>query len=83
MGGTIFKGAAGLAMMPLLPLMLPIFMVVYSIIVLPCSVLLKDDIARIRAADQSPRKYGKKLYALYPLLGLIPYYIFFTIALVA
>ena len=83
MGGTVFKGAAGLAMLPLLPLMVPIFMIVYSIIVLPCSVLLKDDIATVRAADLTTRKYGKNLYALYPLLGMIPYYILFTIALVA
>ena len=80
-GGGLLGGGTSLALWPLIPLMVPIFMIVYSIIVLPCAVLLKDEVAKERAADQTPRKYNKYVYALYPVLGMVPYYIIFIIAL--
>jgi hypothetical protein len=80
--GGVMGGGVAPAMYPLLALMIPIFMVVYSIMVLPCTSLLREDIDRIRKEDLTPRKWNKNLYAMLPWLGLVPYFIIFGIALI-
>ena len=66
-GGALSLNAAVLDVVGL-----PMFIVAYSIMVLPPCVLLAEDIARIR--EERPRRRGMRLlYGLLPISGLVPY----------
>lgn len=52
-------------------MVIPLFVIVYSVMVLPPSYLLRDEVDKIR--ETSPQGTHKYLYALLPFLGLIPY----------
>jgi len=73
--GPFVGGKFSIASLPVALLLLPMFVVVYSFMVLPPSVLLRDDLDRLReergpGAVPAQRRYA---YALLPLLGLVPY----------
>ena len=73
-GGAVSLQAAALDVV-----VLPMFIVAYSIMVLPACVLLADDIARIRdTRPQRPR--GRLLYGLLPVTGLVPYTVMLIVA---
>ena len=75
--GPFVGGTFSIVSLPIVLLLLPMFVVVYSFMVMPPSVLLRADLERLRAersAGPAPvpdtRRYA---YALLPLLGLVPY----------
>ena len=51
---------------------IPLFCLAYSFMVIPCSAILKDEIGRARAASPGT-KINRYVFALLPLLGLLPY----------
>ena len=63
--------------------MIPLFVMVYSFMILPCSYLLKQDIDRIRSEKAVAKKGNKYVYALLPLLGLLPYVVLVVLFLLA
>jgi hypothetical protein len=65
-GGVVSAKAAVLDVV-----LLPMFIVAYSIMVLPPCVLLADEIGRIRG--ERPARRGRLLYGLLPAAGLVPY----------
>lgn len=75
--GPFVGGAFSIVSMPIVVLLIPMFVVVYSFMVLPPSVLLREEIGRLREGKGAgpvpgPSRYA---YALLPLLGLVPYII--------
>ena len=73
--GPFVGGKFSIVSLPIVLLLLPMFVVVYSFMVLPPSVLLREDLERLREGKgpgpvPAPRRYA---YALLPLLGLVPY----------
>lgn len=71
--GSFIGGTFSFAALPLVLFMIPMLVVVYSFMLLPCSYLLKDDIDRVRENTMARSKVNKYVYTLLPLLGLIPY----------
>lgn len=69
--GQVLEGFTLSTLFPVI-MVIPLFVVVYSIMVLPPSYLLRDEIDKIRERPQGSHKY---VYALLPLLGLIPYFL--------
>ncbi len=82
LGGIYELGADGIfgqmiegitvALLFLVVMVIPLFVMVYSFIVLPPTYLLREEIAEIRR--EHPQETHKYRYALLPLLGLIPYF---------
>jgi hypothetical protein len=70
--GQVLEGLT-LSGLFLVVMVVPLFVIVYSIMVLPPSYLLRDEINRIR--ETTPQGTHKYRYALLPLLGLIPYFL--------
>jgi len=77
--GSLLGGALTPVNIMLITLVIPVFVMVYSFMILPCSYLLKEDIDKIRAGKEA-RTGNRYIYALLPLLGLIPY---LTLAILA
>lgn len=77
----ILEGAA-LTNFLLVIMVIPLFVIVYSVIVLPPSYVLRNEIATIRM--NQPEGKHKYRYGLLPLLGLIPYAVcvFFLMVLI-
>lgn len=72
---SFLGGTLSLAATPLFFALIPLFVVVYSFIILPCSILLKEDIDRIREQKVMKRRINKYIYGLLPLIGLTPYFV--------
>jgi hypothetical protein len=73
--GPFVGGKFSIVSLPIVLLLVPMFVVVYSFMVLPPSVLLREDLGRLREGKApgpvpASRRYA---YALLPLLGLVPY----------
>lgn len=69
--GQIMEGLT-VASLFLVVMVIPLFVIVYSFIVLPPTYLLREEITEIRR--EQPQRTHKYRYALLPLLGLIPYF---------
>ena len=78
--GSLINGALNLGNLTLiLMIYVPIFAVVYSIIVIPPSYVLKKEGGKrplMKGGKETARRY---LYGLLPLLGIIPYFILYLI----
>ena len=57
----------------LLPIMIPMYMLVYSYIVLPPTIVTRNEIERINSAHMDRRSNRRFIYGQIPLLGLVPY----------
>lgn len=71
--GSFLEGTLLLVTIPLIFLLIPLFVVVYSFIILPCSSLLREEIDGIRQKKAMERKINKYIFGLLPLVGLTPY----------
>jgi len=81
--GPFVGGAFSIVSMPVVVLLIPMFVVVYSFMVLPPSVLLREDLGRLMKDPgpvPAPRRYA---YSLLPLLGLVPYVVLGLITLLS
>jgi hypothetical protein len=76
--GQVFSGLT-LPNLLLTILMLPLFVIVYSVIVLPPTYVLRREIEDIRTLW--PEGTHKYWYGLYPLAGLIPYSVYAIVLL--
>ncbi len=72
--GSFLGGTLSLVTIPMILFVIPLFVVVYSFMILPCSNLLKEEVDRIREKKVTKRRINKYIYGLFPLIGLIPYY---------
>jgi hypothetical protein len=72
--GPFIGGKFSAGSLPIALLLVPMFVVAYSLMVLPPTVLLAEDVGRLRGGAAAPagdaRRYA---YALLPLVGLVPY----------
>lgn len=75
--GQILEGVTGESL--LVFLVFPLFVIVYSIIVLPPTYLVRKEIAEIR--KMNPGRTHKYRYGLLPLLGLIPFFVYVLVLL--
>ena len=73
--GSFLGGRLSLSAIPPILFLIPLFVVVYSFMILPCSKLLKEEIDMMREEKVIKRKINKYIYGLLPLIGLIPYFI--------
>lgn len=76
--GQLFEGLTVEGLL-IVPMMLPLFVIVYSIIVLPPTYVLRKEIDAIRMDEKGTHKYR---YGLLPLLGLIPYAVYALLLMV-
>ena len=72
--GTLMDGTFGLSTIPFLICLIPMFSLVYSVMVIPCSVIVNEEMEQIRNARPAA-KGNRYLHAGLPLLGLIPYFV--------
>ncbi len=72
--GSVMGGTFSAITIPSLIALLPFFSLVYAVMVIPCSAIMKDDIDAVRNSRQAPTG-NRHLYAMLPWLGLIPYFI--------
>jgi len=68
---ALFSGNFGALI--LLPAMIPLYMLVYSYILLPPTIINRKEIEMINSAHMDRRNRRRFLYGLIPLLGLVPY----------
>jgi hypothetical protein len=72
--GSIMGGTFSAATIPLLIALIPFFALVYAVMVIPCSAIMRDEVDRIRDA-RPPAGGNRRVYAMLPWLGLIPYFV--------
>jgi len=72
--GSIMGGTFSAITIPSLVALIPFFALVYSVMVIPCSAIMKDEIDAIRNTRPAV-KGNRHLFAMLPWLGLIPYFI--------
>jgi hypothetical protein len=72
--GSIMEGTFSAITVPALIALIPFFSMVYAVMVIPCSAILKDEIEAIRSS-RPPATGNRYLYAMLPWLGLIPYFV--------
>jgi hypothetical protein len=79
--GSIMGGTFSAITVPSLIALIPFFSLVYAVMVIPCSAIMRDDVDAVR--NSRPAATGNRYtYAMLPWLGLIPYFILaFLIAL--
>ncbi|NVM01314.1 MAG: hypothetical protein HWN67_03200 [Candidatus Helarchaeota archaeon] len=75
--GLVFKGQA--AQIILLPLIFPIFVIVYSYMILPPTILTRNEIEMANSVHLDREDSKKFKYGLLPLIGLIPYIFLFIL----
>ncbi|MCK4310701.1 MAG: hypothetical protein KAV80_04540 [Methanomicrobia archaeon] len=80
--GSFLGGTLSLITIPMILFVIPLFVVVYSFMILPCSNLLKEEIDGIRQEKVTKRRINKYIYGLLPLIGLIPYFILGILTLI-
>jgi hypothetical protein len=80
--GSFLEGTLSLSTIPPILFLIPLFVVVYSFMILPCSSLLKEEIDRIREEKVIKRRINKYIYGILPLIGLIPYFILGILTLI-
>jgi len=68
--------------LPVIMVLIPMFSMAYSFMVIPCSVIMKDDLEVARQAS-APTKVNRYLYGLIPLFGLLPYLVLAIVIMVA
>jgi hypothetical protein len=72
--GSIMGGTFSEITIPSLIALIPFFSLVYAVMVIPCSAMMRDEIDAVRNAR--PAVLGNRhVYAMLPWLGLIPYFI--------
>ena len=72
--GSIMGRTFSVITVPSLIALIPFFALVYAVMVIPCSAIMKEDIDRIRMARGAGNK-NRHAYAMLPWLGLIPYFV--------
>lgn len=72
--GSVMSGTFSAITIPSLIALIPFFSLVYAVMVIPCSAILKDDLDRIRDAN-GPGNGNRYQYSMLPWLGLIPYFV--------
>ena len=80
--GSFLGGTLSLGTIPPILFLIPLFVVVYSFMILPCSSLLEEEIDGIRQEKVTKRRINKYIYGLLPLIGLIPYFILGILTLI-
>ncbi len=80
--GSIFSGAFSPLVLILLIILYPIFLVVYSLIVLTPSFLLENEIDLLQNETEIGHIQNKWIFGLYPLLGLLILIVVFFIAII-
>ena len=72
--GSIMGGTFSAITLPALVALIPFFALVYAIMVIPCSAIMKEEVDAVRDA-RAIVLGNRHLYAMLPWLGLIPYFI--------
>jgi len=72
--GSIMGGTFSAITIPSLIALIPFFSLVYAIMVIPCSAIMREQIDAIRNLRPAPEG-NRYAYAMLPWLGLIPYFI--------
>lgn len=72
--GSVMGGTFSAITVPSLIALIPFFSLVYAVMVIPCSAIMKDEVDAVRSSR--PAATGNRyLYAMLPLLGLAPYFV--------
>ena len=78
--GAVLHGMVSLETFPLVVLIIPEFVMVYSFMIFPASFMLRPEIEK--RIQKEPKGTARRLvYRLLPLLGLIPYVVLFILIL--
>jgi len=72
--GSVMGGTFSAITIPSLIALVPFFSLVYAIMVIPCSAIMRDEVDAIRNLRPAPAG-NRYSYAMLPWLGLIPYFI--------
>jgi hypothetical protein len=72
--GSVMGGTFSAITVPALIALIPFFALVYAIMVIPCSAIMKDEVDAVRKARPAPTG-NRHIYSMLPWLGLIPYFV--------
>ena len=76
--GAVLHGMVSLETFPLVVLIIPQFIMVYSFMILPSSYMLKPEMEK-RVRKEPKGNVRRLIFGLLPLLGLIPYIVLFVL----
>jgi hypothetical protein len=72
--GSIMNGTFSAITVPSLIVLIPFFSLVYAVMVIPASAIMKDEVDAARNS-RPPASGNRNLYAMLPWLGLAPYFV--------
>lgn len=75
--GSLLGGKLEPVLLIFLPLFFPVFIVVYSAMIIPAVIALRDELESWPRPEEPERRWRKAAYGLLPLLGLLPYLLIF------